>query len=77
MRSTTSVDMIMQEIEAVPYGDETWGAKLTVMKENLEHHIDKEENEVFKQARQVFDKDELAALSCGPVSDPPTLMATS
>jgi hemerythrin-like domain-containing protein len=32
------------------------------MKENIEHHIDEEENEMFKQARQVFDEDELEAL---------------
>jgi hemerythrin-like domain-containing protein len=32
------------------------------MKENIEHHIEEEENEMFKQARQVFDDDELEAL---------------
>ena len=39
-----------------------WGAKFTVMKENLEHHIEEEEGEMFKQAKQVFDEDELAQL---------------
>ena len=39
-----------------------WGAKLTVMKENLEHHIEEEEDEMFKQARQVMDHDELLEL---------------
>ena len=42
--------------------DETWGAKFTVMKENIEHHIEEEEGEMFKQARQVFDDDELEDL---------------
>jgi len=56
------VDMVMAEIEGVPVEDETWGAKLTVMKENVEHHIEEEESEMFKQARQVFDKDELTQL---------------
>ena len=42
--------------------DETWIAKFTVMKENLEHHIEEEEGEMFKQARQVFDKDTLEEL---------------
>src|SRR5215212_6775415 len=56
------VDMVMEEITNVPYDDETWGAKFTVMKENVEHHIEEEESEMFKQARQVFDKDELRAL---------------
>jgi hemerythrin-like domain-containing protein len=56
------VDMVMAEIEGVPFDDERWGAKFKVMKENIEHHIEEEENEMFKQARQVFDDDELEAL---------------
>ena len=56
------VDMVMGEIEDVPYDDETWGAKFTVLKENLEHHIEEEESDMWKQARAVFDDDELDAL---------------
>jgi hemerythrin-like domain-containing protein len=56
------VDMIMAEIEQTPVEDETWIAKFTVMKENLEHHIEEEEGEMFKQARQVFDKETLEDL---------------
>jgi hemerythrin-like domain-containing protein len=56
------VNMVMAEIEGVPFEEETWGAKFTVMKENLEHHIEEEEGEMFKQAKQVFDNDELAQL---------------
>jgi hemerythrin-like domain-containing protein len=56
------VDMVMAEIEGVPYDDERWGAKFKVMKENVEHHIEEEENEMFEQARQVFDEEELEAL---------------
>jgi hemerythrin-like domain-containing protein len=32
------------------------------MKENVEHHIEEEEGEMFKQARQVFSDDELEEL---------------
>lgn len=56
------VDGIMAELEATAPDDETWGAKLTVMKENLEHHIEEEEGDMFPKARQVMDKDELSAL---------------
>jgi hemerythrin superfamily protein len=56
------VDTVMAEIEGVAYDDEKWGAKFTVMKENLEHHIEEEEGEMFKQAKQVFDEDELSQL---------------
>jgi hypothetical protein len=56
------VDTVMAEIVDLAFDDETWGAKLTVMKENVEHHIEEEEDEMFPQARQVFDKAELEEL---------------
>jgi hemerythrin-like domain-containing protein len=56
------VDMVMSEIEQTPFDDETWSAKFSVMKENLEHHIEEEEGEMFKQARDVFDKETLEQL---------------
>jgi hemerythrin-like domain-containing protein len=56
------VDMVMAEIEGVPFDDERWSAKFKVMKENIEHHIEEEENEMFKQARDVFEKRELEEL---------------
>jgi hemerythrin-like domain-containing protein len=56
------VDMVMAEIEGVPFDDEKWSAKFKVIKENIEHHIEEEENEMFKQARDVFEKRELEDL---------------
>ena len=56
------VDEIMGELEALDVTDETWGAKFKVMKENVEHHIEEEEGEMFKQARSVFDRQELEDL---------------
>jgi hemerythrin-like domain-containing protein len=56
------VDRVMAELEGLDVSDETWGAKAKVMKENVEHHIEEEESEMFKQARQVFDRQELEDL---------------
>jgi hemerythrin-like domain-containing protein len=56
------VDEIMEEIAEVPYDDETWGAKAKVMSENIKHHIEEEESEMFKQARQAFSREELQEL---------------
>jgi hemerythrin-like domain-containing protein len=56
------VDSIMGELETTPVDDETWGAKAKVMTENLRHHIEEEEGEMFKTARQVFDRAELEEL---------------
>jgi hemerythrin-like domain-containing protein len=69
------VDMIMAEIEGVAFDDETWGAKFTVMKENIEHHIEEEEKEMFEQARDVFDGSELEALGERMMSRKQQLMA--
>ena len=56
------VDEIVGELGQTDVTDETWAAKFKVMKENIEHHIEEEEGEMFPKARQVFDKDELEAL---------------
>jgi len=56
------VDLLMGELESLDVSDETWGAKALVMKENIEHHIEEEEGDMFKQARQVFDRQELEDL---------------
>jgi hypothetical protein len=56
------VDVLMGELESLDVADETWGAKALVMKENVEHHIDEEEGEMFAKARQVFDRQELLDL---------------
>jgi hemerythrin-like domain-containing protein len=56
------VDTVMAELESLDVADETWGAKATVMKENVEHHIEEEEGEMFRQARQVFEREELDEL---------------
>jgi hemerythrin superfamily protein len=53
------VDLLMGELEALDVSDETWGPKAIVMKENIEHHIEEEEGEMFPKARQVFDSTEL------------------
>jgi len=56
------VDTIMGEIERTPVENERWAAKFKVMKENLEHHIEEEEGEMFKKARDVLDRGTLDEL---------------
>jgi hypothetical protein len=57
-----AVDVLMDELEDAPFDDEQWGAKFTVIKENIEHHIEEEEGEMWKKARKDFDKAELEEL---------------
>ena len=56
------VDMLMGELEDLDVEDESWGAKAKVMKENIEHHIEEEEGEMFQKTRQAFDAEELEEL---------------
>jgi hemerythrin superfamily protein len=57
-----AVDVLAAELEEVAYDDETWGPKFTVIKENVEHHIEEEEDDMFKKARRLLDEDELEKL---------------
>jgi len=55
-------DLIVKELFDTSTTAEEWGAKFTVLKENLEHHIDEEEGEMFRTARGLMTNDELVAL---------------
>jgi hypothetical protein len=52
-------DLIVKELHAVATDDEQWGAKFKVLKENIEHHIQEEEGEMFRVARGIFSREEL------------------
>jgi hypothetical protein len=56
------VDQILAELEQTDPTDEQWTAKFKVAKENLEHHIEEEEGDMFKAARSAFSKAELEEL---------------
>jgi hypothetical protein len=55
-------DIIVKELHGVAKDDEQWGAKFKVLKENLEHHIEEEEGEMFRTARAVLSREELQTL---------------
>jgi hemerythrin-like domain-containing protein len=55
-------DLLIQELRTVATDDEQWGAKFKVLKENIEHHIQEEEGEMFRAARRIFSRDELREL---------------
>jgi hemerythrin-like domain-containing protein len=55
-------DIVLDELGDLDPGDERWGAKFKVFKENVEHHIEEEEGEMFKTARRVFSREQLVDL---------------
>ncbi len=42
--------------------EEEWTAKFTVLKENVEHHVEEEEGEMFTKARKVLSEEDAEAL---------------
>jgi hemerythrin-like domain-containing protein len=56
------VKQLLGELEAGAKDDEQWTAKFTVLKENIEHHVEEEEGEMFKKARKVLSEEEIETL---------------
>ena len=56
------VKQLLTELEAEPKDTEEWTAKFTVLKENIEHHVEEEEGEMFKKARTVLNEEEIETL---------------
>lgn len=52
------VKQLLGELETMDKGDEQWTARFTVLKENIEHHVEEEEDEMFKKARKVLSEAE-------------------
>lgn len=55
-------DLIIEELRRVATDNEKWGAKFKVLKENIEHHIEEEEDSMFPKARGIFSREELQDL---------------
>lgn len=56
------VKQLLNELEAESKGDEKWTAKFTVLKENVEHHVEEEEGEMFPKARKALTEEEIESL---------------
>lgn len=56
------VKQLLSELESEPKDAEEWTAKFTVLKENVEHHVEEEEGEMFKKARRVLSEEEIEEL---------------
>ena len=56
------VKTLIREIAALVQGSEKLDAKLTVMGENVEHHVEEEEDEMFPKVEKMMSADELEEL---------------
>jgi len=50
--------MVFRQLEETPAKEEIWGAKLKVLKDLVEHHIEEEEEEIFQLAQKEIEKDD-------------------
>jgi hemerythrin superfamily protein len=51
------VDLLMEELRALEPEDEAYEAKFTVLMENVRHHIEEEEGELFPQVEEKMKQD--------------------
>ena len=54
--------ILLKELEELPVDTEQWTAKLKVLQENVEHHVEEEEGEMFQKARQVLSEERIDQL---------------
>ena len=54
---------LLTELVSEPKGTAEWSAKLSVLKENVEHHIEEEEGELFTKAKRVLARDDAEAIA--------------
>lgn len=53
---------LLKDLASTSMDDERWDAKLSVLKEIIEHHVEEEEKEVFPKAQKLLDKKEAKEL---------------
>ena len=57
-----SIKRVLADLLDVSTDDETFDAKMKVLKEQVEHHVEEEEGDLFPKVRKLLDEDELEAI---------------
>jgi hemerythrin superfamily protein len=57
------VDLLLKELSRMDSDKEEWLAKLTVLKEEVLHHVAQEENELFPKAREFIDDSQASEMA--------------
>jgi len=56
------VKKLLREMSKAKSANEEWQAKAKVLQENVEHHVEEEENELFKKAEAALSEEQIEAL---------------
>lgn len=57
------VKILLGALASMPVDSEEWTAKLSVLKETVEHHVEEEEEELFPESRKLLSGEEQAAIA--------------
>lgn len=55
-------ELVFKELEKTPKGEDQWGAKMSVFKELVEHHVKEEEGKIFKTAEKALGEDKFQTI---------------
>ena len=56
------IKRVIADLLKIDSSDQTFDAKVKVLKEQVEHHVEEEESDLFPKAKKVLDKAELTAI---------------
>jgi hemerythrin superfamily protein len=56
------IKRVLADLLETEASDESFDAKIKVLKEQVEHHVGEEEDDLFPKVRKLFSKDELEAI---------------
>lgn len=56
------VKTLLEELAAATSANDEWQAKAKVLRENVEHHVEEEEGELFGDAKDVLSDEQIAAI---------------
>ncbi|RKH62872.1 hemerythrin domain-containing protein [Corallococcus llansteffanensis] len=68
------VKRLIADLISMDASDEEFDAKMKVLQENVEHHVEEEEKELFKSARKLLSKEQLEDLGIQMEEEFDTLM---
>ncbi len=63
------VKTLLQELEQEDHQTEQWTAEFKVLKENLEHHVKEEEEDMFPKSRKILGEEKLLELGTAMQAD--------
>jgi hemerythrin superfamily protein len=57
------IKRVLADLLAIDVGDETFDAKAKVLKEQVEHHVEEEEDDLFPKVKKLMDEETLIAIA--------------